>query len=161
WGAAKTRWPGFSSAASSGCATCSPKARGSAMSPDPSDTSERERRRNEILAACLEDPQLAAEVVAFFADQDRFGRLDGPLRRDLAEASPAPPSDDATVAGSGSTSPGSLPAPLRCFGDYELLGEVARGGMGVVYKARQKGLNRLVALKMIKAGDLANADDLH
>jgi WD40 repeat protein len=104
-------------------------------------------------ALLREYPDLASELAAFFASQDEVARLARGMADSAAPTgveSPTPPPSDAPAPGT----------QVRYFGDYLLLEEIARGGMGVVYKARQISLNRTVALKMILAGQLASPDDV-
>jgi WD40 repeat protein len=88
-------------------------------------------------------PQHAADLREFFANRDQMQRLAEPLRSNAANHRPSVPL-----------------GKIRYFGDYELLEEVAAGGMGIVYKARQLSLNRVVAVKMILKGTLAREDDV-
>jgi WD40 repeat protein/predicted Ser/Thr protein kinase/Flp pilus assembly protein TadD len=107
--------------------------------------------REELLA---QHPELAAELVEFLDGRDRIDRAAAPLH-------PAVPSPAETLTLAPAASAATVPLGMvRYFGDYELLEEIARGGMGVVYKARQVSLDRIVALKMILAGQLAGEDDV-
>ncbi len=94
-------------------------------------------------------PELAERLREFFADFDRLDRQAGELRLS------ADPNRTTDVPG-----PVMEFQRVRYFGDYELLEVIAHGGMGVVYKARQMSLNRVVALKMILRGELTTERDV-
>ena len=133
-------------------------------------SSVRDQRVNEILPEYLEavekghppdrddflsrHAEFAAELSAFFANQEQFAQAAGQLG-----AAPLVAVEAATL-GLGETQNAASLGTVRYFGDYELLEEIARGGMGVVYKARQVSLNRTVALKMILAGQFASPQDV-
>jgi serine/threonine protein kinase len=93
----------------------------------------------------------AVELDACLADEERLQALAAPLR-EVARAGrmtgPTPPA---------MATPFAAPAS---FGDYELLEKIGQGGMGVVYRARQKSLGRFVALKLCRAAPGDGAEEL-
>ncbi|MCY2962424.1 MAG: protein kinase [Planctomycetota bacterium] len=133
--------------------------------PRPMSDSDRPSRLDQVLADYLnrveagaapdpadwiaQHPDLADELRSFLRNRESVGRL-AEAFREITDT----PTLVAEPSGAG------VGAVVRYFGDYELLAEIARGGMGVVYQARQVNLNRIVALKMILAGELANEAEI-
>ncbi len=130
---------------------------------------DREQRVNEViadyLAACeagsppdrdellARHPDIADSLAAFLADHAH-------MRRAIPAPGPRPRMKSATLPPNGPRPVAPPLGSIKYFGDYELLEEIARGGMGVVYRARQVSLNRVVAVKMILAGAYAGDRDV-
>jgi WD40 repeat protein/tRNA A-37 threonylcarbamoyl transferase component Bud32 len=100
-------------------------------------------------------PELAKELQSYFAGSDEVEHLGRQGGGAMPALSPSPARREAEAPTESPAAEGVGP----CVGDYDLLEQIGQGGMGVIYKARQWSLRRLVALKMIRTDRLASFAD--
>jgi WD40 repeat protein/tRNA A-37 threonylcarbamoyl transferase component Bud32 len=101
-------------------------------------------------------PELADELRSYFAGTDEVEHF----RRPQERVTPASPSNCGLPQTCGLEETPPVGCEGRRVGDYELLEQIGYGGMGIIYKARQISLQRLVALKMIRPDRLASPADV-
>ncbi len=136
------------------------------MNEQLSESQSRDQQLADLLAE-MTDAVCRGEIINFNAICDAHPDLASELRQlwgaVLVTDTAGSAMDERIGEDDGQVSAGrwkSLTLPTT-IGDYELLDEIGRGGMGVVFRARQISLDREVAVKMILRGRLASADDLH
>ncbi len=108
----------------------------------------RQRGSADVDGVAKQYPQLAGELRELWAVAQFAELIQRPPAAPTTIHRPTQPSTES-----------AKPTLPREFGDFTLMGELGRGGMGVVYRAQQKSLNRVVALKMIREAHLASTDD--
>ncbi len=112
-----------------------------------------------------EHPDHAAAVCEFLDNQQFMQGLFSELDDQPTQAGPAVTVDSNHPYDQGRNSSwsfarlGEAQFPVA-FGEYSLLHEIDRGGMGIVFKARHEQLNRIVALKIMRSGELSNDEEL-